>query len=46
MPSFEKRLLNLVSGDNKTFTIPAKEAFGESDDRSIYQIPKEKFNDK
>lgn len=43
LPGFENVLLGLSVGDEKTFRLPASEAFGEINPDSIHQLDKKQF---
>jgi len=43
IPGFEKEILGLKVGDEKTFKIPAKEAYGELQEELKQKIPKDAF---
>lgn len=43
-PAFEAELLGLSTGDSKTFTLVAKDAFGESNPDNIHYMDINKFN--
>ena len=43
IPGFEKAVLGMEKGEEKKFTIPAKEAYGEPDPNLVKKIPKDKL---
>ena len=43
-PAFESELMGLSTGDSKTFTLVAKDAFGESNPDNIHYMDINKFN--
>lgn len=43
-PAFEQQLLGLAVGDNKEFTLEAKDAFGESNPDNIHYVDASKFS--
>ncbi|WP_394176965.1 FKBP-type peptidyl-prolyl cis-trans isomerase [Thalassotalea litorea] len=43
-PAFEAQLLGLSAGDNKEFTLEAKDAFGEVNPDNIHYLDRSKFN--
>ena len=43
-PAFEAELVGLSAGDSKTFTLVAKDAFGESNPDNIHYMDINKFN--
>jgi FKBP-type peptidyl-prolyl cis-trans isomerase SlpA len=44
LPGFEQKLLGLAAGDEKTFVLPAREAFGEIHPDSIHVLDVKQFN--
>lgn len=42
-PAFEQSMLGLKAGDKKTFTLPAVDAFGESNPDNIHYVDKSRF---
>jgi len=43
LPGFEKKLLGLQAGDEKTFVLPARDAFGEINPDSIHPLETKQF---
>jgi peptidylprolyl isomerase len=43
IPGFEKAVLGMQVGETKTFTIPAKEAYGPHHDELVMEIPREQL---
>ncbi len=43
-PAFEAEIIGLAIGDNKEFTLAAKDAFGETNPDNIHYVDKSRFN--
>jgi len=45
LPKFEEHLKGLTVGDDYSFTLSAKDAYGEYDEAAVANLPKEMFNE-
>lgn len=43
IPGFEQAVLGMSSGEQQTVTIPAAEAYGQSKDELVFDVPREQF---
>jgi peptidylprolyl isomerase len=41
IPKFEESIIGMESGESKTFTIPAADAYGERDEQKVFELSRQ-----